>query len=79
MSAYKTVTLNNDRTEGTFAIVYAPHDPDGVITLTNVELTGSVASTTVNLDNSIINYPAELRGRADLPGAGLDTVTYNFQ
>ena len=79
MSVNKTITFNNDYEAGTFAIVYAPHDSDGEINLTNVELTGSVASTKITLDNSTIYYPAELRGRADLPGAGLDTVTYIFE
>ena len=78
MSVNKTITLSNDYPDGTFAIVYAPHAQDGEINLTGVELTGSVASTMITLDNSVIYYPAELRGRADLPGAGLDTVTYTF-
>ncbi len=79
MSVYKSVVMNNDRGEGTYAIVYAPDANDGVIDLVNVELTGSVAARLVTVTNSIINYPAEMRGRADLPGAGLDTVTYLFK
>jgi len=79
MSVSKTIVLDNDDDVlGTFTIVYAPDISAGEITLANVNLTGSVAAPKVNLSNSIINYPAELRGRADLPGAGLDTVTYIF-
>ena len=78
MSVNGDITLDRD-TEGwgeTYAIVYAP---GGTINLNLIDLYGSVAALFVNLNQSVINYPAELRGRADLPGAGLDTVTYIFQ
>jgi len=72
----KSITLGNDRSGiGTMAILYAPN---GEIDLTNVDVSGSVAAPLVRLNNATIEYPAELRGRADLPGAGLDTVTYLF-
>ncbi|MFC1991355.1 hypothetical protein ACFLVC_01270 [Chloroflexota bacterium] len=72
----KSVDLGNDQDLGTMAILYAP---DGVIDLYNVDIYGSVAAPLVLLNNAVIIYPAELRGRADLPGAGLDTVTYIFK
>ena len=78
MSVNGDITLDRD-TEGwgeTYAIVYAP---GGTINLNLIDLYGSVAALFVNLNQSEIFYPAELRGRADLPGAGLDTVTYIFQ
>ncbi|MDZ4245991.1 MAG: hypothetical protein U1D67_02610, partial [Dehalococcoidia bacterium] len=69
--------LNNDRIGvGTMAIIYAAN---GYISLNNVDIKGSVAATLISLNNDTIAYPAELRGRADLPGAGLDTVTYTFK
>ncbi len=73
----KSIILGNDQTGiGTMAILYAP---EGVIDLGNVDVKGSVAAPLVKLNNATIEYPAELRGRADLPGAGLDTVTYIFK
>ncbi|MFC2010744.1 hypothetical protein ACFLUR_00420 [Chloroflexota bacterium] len=72
----KSLILGNDQGLGTMAILYAP---DGEINLANVNVKGSVAAPLVQLNNATIEYPAELRGRADLPGAGLDTVTYTFQ
>ena len=72
----KTIIFGNDRGSGTMAILYAP---DGVINLNNVNIQGSVAATLIILNTATIEYPAELRGRADLPGAGLDTVTYTFK
>ena len=58
------------------AILYVPN---GVIDLTNVNVFGGVAAALIILTNAMIEYPAELRGRADLPGAGLDTITYTFK
>ncbi len=73
----KSITLGNDRSGiGTMAILYAPN---GEIDLNNVDVSGSVAALLIKLNNATIEYPAELRGRADLPGAGLDTVTYTFK
>ena len=72
----KTLNFNNDKTLGTMAILYVPN---GTIALGNVDIYGSVAATLVTLNNATIEYPAELRGRADLPGAGLDTITYTFK
>ena len=60
----------------TNGILYAP---DGNIALTNTDLYGSVAADLVTLQASQIQYPADLRGRADLPGAGLDTLTYTYK
>ncbi len=72
----KTLNFNNDKTLGTMAILYVPN---GSIALGNVDIKGSVAAPLVTLNNATIQYPAELRGRADLPGAGLDTVIYTFK
>jgi hypothetical protein len=72
----KTLNLNNDKTLGTMAILYIPN---GSIVLGNVDIYGSVAAPLITLNNATVKYPAELRGRADLPGAGLDTVTYTFK
>ena len=73
----KSITLGNDKSgSGTMAILYAPN---GEIDLNNVDVSGSVAATLVKLNNATIEYPAELRGRADLPGAGLDTIIYTFK
>jgi len=60
------------------AIMYAPA-PDAQLSLFRVDVYGSVAAEYILLDHSTIAYPAELRGRADLPGAGLDTVTYTYE
>ena len=70
------VDLTHDEGDGTYGILYAPQ---GLINLDHVEVTGSVAAPAVNLVQARINYPAEMRGRADLPGAGLDIVTYLFE
>jgi len=72
----KVINLNNDKSLGTMAILYAPN---GQIILGNVNINGSVAATLITLNNASIEYPAELRGRADLPGAGLETITYTFK
>jgi hypothetical protein len=73
----KVINIENDQGDpGTTAILYAP---DGRIDLTNVDILGSVAAPSVLLSNASIQYPAELRGRADLPGAGLDIITYTFK
>ena len=60
------------------AIIYAPA-PASWLTLEWVDAYGSVAARYIRLFRSTLAYPAELRGRADLPGAGLDTVTYQFK
>ncbi|MFC1991930.1 hypothetical protein ACFLVC_04335 [Chloroflexota bacterium] len=73
----KSIDIENDIGDpGTMAILYAAN---GIIDLANLNLYGSVAAPLVQLNNAMIHYPAELRGRADLPGAGLDTVTYIFK
>lgn len=79
VSVYASISLNNDKhsgEEGTQAILYAPNE---TIDLDTVSVQGSVAAQLVMLTNADIIYPAEMRGRADLPGAGLDTVTYLFE
>ncbi len=73
------MSINHDdygSNPGTQAILYAPN---GTIDMNHVELTGSVAAQLVVVTQSRMNYPAELRGPADLPGAGLDIVTYTFK
>jgi len=79
VSVNDNVEINADNVhengENTTAILYAPN---GVISMNHVTLIGSVAAPEVTIDQAYMYYPAELRGRADLPGAGLDTVTYIF-
>lgn len=60
----------------TSAILYAPN---GIIDVDSVDLTGCAAGAEVNLVQSTIIYPVQLRGRSDLPGAGLDILTYLFK
>ena len=74
MSVYEDISI--DRDSDTYAILYAPQ---GRISLDHVDVFGSVAAPDIYLNQARINYPAEMRGRADLPGAGLDTVTYLFE
>jgi len=80
MSVNSDISIKNDDYGGegatTSAIVYAPK---GLIDMDNVDLEGCAAGETVNLVLSTIIYPAQLRGRADLPGAGLDILTYQFK
>ncbi len=79
MSVYDDIDIQDDTYEavtGTQAIMYAP---EGTARVENADIFGSVAAPNIELINSNINYPAELRGRADLPGAGLDTVTYTYE
>ncbi len=61
---------------GTQAVLYAPN---GEIWLDNVNVYGSVAAKDITVRQSEIFYPATLKGRADLPGAGLETISYGYQ
>lgn len=61
---------------GTQAVLYAPN---GEIYLDNVNVYGSVAAQDITVRVSDINYPATLKGRADLPGAGLETISYGYK
>lgn len=69
-------TGDTGKDSGTQAVLYAP---DGVIYLDNVNVYGSVAAKDIEVRNSNINYPATLKGRADLPGAGLATISYGYK
>jgi hypothetical protein len=64
--------VQGDLTE---AVLYAPM---GWINLVQLNLRGSVAAQTVTLNQSQIFYPSSLRGRPDLPGAGLEIVKYTI-
>lgn len=71
------IDINNDIGDpGTEAVVYAP---DGEIALTNVDVYGSVAADMIVVTNAEIHYPASLKGRPDLPGAGLETISYGYK
>lgn len=58
------------------AVLYAPI---GDVTLTNLQLFGSVCGNRSIVSNSIITYPEALKGRADLPGSELYPVTYDYE
>jgi hypothetical protein len=73
-----SITADVNRRPYVQAIIYAPA-PDSQLTLSWVDAFGSVAARTINLSHASLEYPAELRGRADLPGSGLDTVIYLFK
>ncbi len=74
-----SIDIGNDTGDpddpATMAIIYAP---SGTINITQINVLGSIAAPEITLTNSTLQYPSELRGRADLPGAGLDTITYTF-
>ena len=77
MSINLKIDLTNDEGDpGTEAVLYAPNDE---ILLSNVNVYGSVAAKTIVVSNSQIFYPASLKGRPDLPGAGLETITYGYK
>ncbi|MBN1643523.1 MAG: polymer-forming cytoskeletal protein [Dehalococcoidales bacterium] len=80
MSIYGNISITADVNRRPYvqAIIYAPA-PASVISLDWVDAFGSVAARTINLNHSSLEYPAELRGRADLPGSGLDTIIYLFK
>lgn len=62
---------------GTTAVLYAP---SGRIYMGNVYLVGSVAADSIVTEqDSYISYPASLKGRPDLPGAGLATISYGYK
>jgi len=56
--------------------VYAPN---GSVTVSNVfYLNGALGGNTVDVDNSFIYYSESLRGREDLPGGLLYTISYSY-
>jgi len=57
-------------------IPVADYDP---VDLHFADVYGSVAGQQIIVNWSDIHYPAELRGRADLPGAGLKTISYSYK
>lgn len=58
------------------AVVYAPN---GSVTVTNVfYLNGALGGNTVAVDNSFVYYSESLRGREDLPGGLLYTISYSY-
>ena len=60
----------------TQAVLYAP---DGVVNLNNVYVLGSAAANQILVTNAYFSYPASLKGRPDLPGAGLKTISYGYK
>ncbi len=78
MSVNSDVTVDGSQAYSPYieSIIYAP---EGRIYLKMMNAYGSVAASNILLERSSLDYPAELRGRADLPGTGLDTVTYQFK
>ena len=76
----KVIDCTNDGGDSdnlnTQAVLYAP---DGVIDLDNVFILGSAAANQILVTNAYFNYPAGLKGRPDLPGAGLATITYGYE
>ncbi len=83
MSINGNVSLDHDSNvgdegtdKGTEAVLYAPN---GEIYLDLVNVYGSVAAEDITVRQSDINYPATLKGRADLPGAGLETISYGYK
>jgi len=61
---------------GMEAIIYSPYYN---ITIDVCDIVGSVAGENIVVDHSMIFYPASLEGRPDLPGAGLETITYGYK
>ncbi len=58
------------------AVVYAPN---GSVTVSNVGyLNGAIGGNTVTVSNAYIYYAAMLRGREDLPGGLLYTISYSY-
>jgi len=58
------------------AVVYAPN---GSVTVSNVfYLNGALGGNTVAVDNSFVYYSESLRGREDLPGGLLYTISYSY-
>jgi len=83
MSINGDISLDHDgnvgdegKEEFTQVVLYAP---DGKILLVLVTVTGSVAARDITVNQSYIYYPATLKGRADLPGAGLETISYGYK
>ena len=77
MSVNDEINLQQDDGEpGTGPVLYAP---TGEINLNQMRLFGSTAAQLFTLNQATIQYPAELRGCADLPGAGLEILTYLFE
>ena len=71
------ITVNNASQDlDLYGVLYAP---SGQISLTHVHVFGAVAADTITVNQSQIFYPASVKGRPDLPGAGLKTITYGYQ
>lgn len=63
------------------AVLYAP---EGKIDLNGdssniMDVRGSVAAETITVNYGNIHYPAAVKGRPDLPGAGLAPMTYGYK
>lgn len=81
MSVNSDINIDHDDGEGfddpgTSAVLYAPN---GQINLNHVLVYGSVAAEDVIVNQAEIFYPASLKGRPDLPGAGLETISYGYK
>ncbi len=81
MSVNKSINIHDNIDPygegGTTAVLYAP---SGQIYMGKVHLVGSVAADSIVTEqDSYISYPASLKGRPDLPGAGLATISYGYK
>jgi len=59
-----------------YAVLYAPTSS---ISLTHVHVYGAVAADTITVNQAQVFYPASVEGRPDLPGAGMETITYGYK
>ena len=72
-SVYGNITVSGTLVD---AVVYAP---EGTVTVSNVlYLFGAIGGNTVDVSNAIIVYASQLRGRTDLPGGLLYTISYSY-
>ncbi|HEY83335.1 MAG TPA: hypothetical protein G4O01_08655 [Dehalococcoidia bacterium] len=58
------------------AVVYAPN---GIVTLTNIDVYGAIGGVDINISNATVTYAQELQGREDLPGGYLATIAYTLE
>jgi hypothetical protein len=56
--------------------VYAPN---GIVTLTNIDVYGAIGGVDINISNATVTYAQELQGREDLPGGYLATIAYTLE
>lgn len=76
LNSYINLTQMLGYLGGIQAVLYAPN---GTITLIQSNVYGAVAADSISVSQSQIFYPATLKGRADLPGAGLKSISYGYK